>query len=211
MAFIFGLTKKIIEHPTYNLGLALPFVVAFYLLNDTQPLVIPLISYPIGEQLSLALKIVGVALYYIVFLFFFVIAGGFSRLTTDSKLYLGYPIFTLIVAGIALLTKDETPTLGLLFGVLSLVYLLLSRLDEGNLSLLLIGATGTLLSLFSFVAGVLWFEGHFVFAPVIASLFGFASLTPESLKVGWPMLITVGYVLFYAIFQTGELWGENPS
>jgi hypothetical protein len=142
-------------------------------------------------------------------LFFFVLAGGLSKLTTDSKLYLTYPILVFVVTLFAFLTQDPAPRFNLFFGALSLAFLLLAKFDEGNLSLLLVGAVGTLISLLSIVAGVLWFEGHFAFAPAIGSLFGFGVLAPESLKIGWPMLITIGYVVFYAVFQTSELWSDS--
>jgi hypothetical protein len=209
MSVSFGLAKKIIEHPSYNLGLALPFVAAFYLLNNQQPVILPVFNYALGEQLSMVIKIISVAFFYVLFLFFFVLAGGLSKLTTESKLYLAYPILVLVVTVFAFFTQDSAPRFNLFFGSLSLAFLLLAKFDEGNLSLLLVGAVGTLVSLLSFVAGVLWFEGHFAFAPAIGSLFGFTVITPESLKIGWPMLITIGYVVFYAVFQTSELWSDS--
>jgi len=208
MAVSFGIAKKIIEHPSYNLGLALPFVAAFYLLNDQAPIVVPLIDYSLGDQLSMALKIIGVACYYIVFLFFFVMAGALSHLTASSKLYYAYPIIVLVLTVFSLATQSGVPRFNVLFGILAFFFLLFSRVDNGSTSLLLIGAVGSVMSLLSFVAGVLWFEGHLAFSGTIAALFGFSILTPESLKLGWPMLITVGYVIFYAIFQTSEFWND---
>lgn len=209
MAISFGLAKKIIEHPSYNLGLALPFVAAFYLLNDTQPITIPFMGMALGEQLSMALKIVGVTFLYIPFLIFFVIAGGLSRFSENSKLYLFFPWFVLIVSALAYLGQDGSPKYGLLFGLLSLVYLIFSRHEDGTLSLMVVGGTGALLSLFCFVSGILWFYGHPAFEPAIAALFGFTTISPEAQKVIWPMLVTLGYVLFYAVFQTSELWGGD--
>ncbi|OXI29585.1 hypothetical protein [Burkholderia aenigmatica] len=208
MAVSFGLAKKIIEHPSYNLGLALPFVAAFYLLNDQTPVVLPLLDYALGNQLSMALKILGVAFYYAVFLFFFVLAGGFSYLTASSKLYYAYPIMIVAVSIFSLATQEGVPRFFLFFGALAIGFLALSRVDNGNISLLLVGTIGGVMSLLSFVAGVLWFEGHLVFSSAIAALFGFATLSPESLKLGWPMLVTVGYVTFYAVFQTSEIWSD---
>ena len=205
MAVSFGLAKKIVEHPSYNLGLALPFVAAFYVLNDTQPLVVPIIGFQLGEQISMSLKILGVALYYIAFLCLFVVAGSLSRFKTDSKLHYFFPISVLVISVYAYFALEGNPKYGLLFGVLSLLYLLLARFEDGTLSLLLVGLAGTLLSLFSFVTGVLWFFDQFAFLPAITSLFGFSEISPTAMKLGWPMLITLGYVLFYAVFQTSEL------
>lgn len=205
MAVSFGLAKKIIEHPSYNLGLALPFVAAFYLLNDTKPVVLSLLGFELGEQLSMALKILGVTLYYVSFLFMFVLAGSFSKIKGDSRLHLFFPVFVLVASVYAYFALAENPKYSLLFGFLSLAYLLLAKLEDGALSLMLVGLTGTLLSLFSFVTGVLWFFDHFVFMPAIISLFGFSSISPEAMKLGWPMFVTLGYVLFYAVFQTSEL------
>ncbi|MCR5893349.1 hypothetical protein DPV74_12305 [Burkholderia sp. HAN2018] len=123
-------------------------------------------------------------------------------------MYYAYPIMIIVVSIISFTTQQDVPRFFLLFGTLAICFLLLSRFNDGNVSLLLVAATGGAMSLLSFVAGILWFEGHFVFNSAIASLFGFAMLTPESLKLGWPMLITVGYVVFYAVFQTSELWSE---
>ncbi|VVD91404.1 hypothetical protein PHO31112_01640 [Pandoraea horticolens] len=208
MAVSFGLAKKIIDHPTYNLGLALPFVAAFYLLNDTEPVVLPLIGYVFSEQVSDVLKIIGVAFYYAVFLMFFVLAGALSHMTSISKLYFAYPIMVIVLTFVAWITDSGAPKFNLLFTILAVAYLVFSKVDEGNVSLLLVGAVGTLVSLLCFVAGVLWFEEHYIFQSVIADLFGFKGLAPESLKIGWPMLITLGYVLYFAIFQTSELWGD---
>jgi hypothetical protein len=205
MAISFGLAKKIIEHPSYNLGLALPFVAAFYILNDTKPIVMPLVGFELGEQLSMALKILGVAFYYVAFLFMFVLAGSFSKIKGDSKLHMFFPIFLLAVSVYAYFSLAENPKYSLLFGVLSLAYLLLAKFEDGALSLTLVGLTGALMSLFCFVTGVLWFFDHFVFMSAITSLFGFVAISSEAMKLGWPMFVTLGYVLFYAVFQTSEL------
>jgi hypothetical protein len=208
MAVSFGLAKKIIEHPSYNLGLALPFVAAFYVLNDPAPIYLPLVNYPLGDQLSMVLKILGVAFYYMAFLFMFVLAGGFSRLISSSKLYLAYPILIFILTLISLVTQSDVPRFNVIFGALAFCFVALFLFDKGDASLPLVGAVGSVMSLLSFVAGVLWFENNFAFHTVIANLFGFSTLTPESMRLGWPMLVTVGYVIFYAVFQTSELWND---
>lgn len=205
MAVSFGIAKKIVEHPSYNLGLALPFVAAFYLLNDTNPLVLPLLGITLGEQLSMALKILGVALYYMAFLFMFVIAGTFSNIKGDSKLHLLFPVFVLAISVYAYFALANNPRYSLVFGFISLAYLVFLKFEEGTLSLMLVGLAGILLSLFSFVTGILWFFDHYVFLPAITSLFGFPSISSEAMKLGWPMFVTLGYVLFYAVFETSEL------
>lgn len=208
MAVSFGLAKRIIEHPSYNLGLALPFIAAFYLLNAPEQLKIPLLDLPLGDQISMGVKIINVAFHYIIFLFFIVLAAGLSQLTSNSKLYLAYPACVLAMSVFALFGDDGTPWIVLLFGALSLVFILLQKMEQGQLSLFLVCGAMILLSLLSFVAGVLWFYEHYVFEQAIASLFGFSTLIPGSRKLGWPMLITVGYVLFYAVFETGALWSN---
>jgi hypothetical protein len=211
MAVSFGLGKKIIEHPIYNLSLALPFVAAFYVLNDQDSFVIPVFKVSLGEQLSMAIKIVEVAVYYAAFLFTFVLAGGFSGLSRDSRLRWVYPLLILTMAAVGLLTQHNEPRFHIVFGALALIYLVLAKFDEGNLSLVLIGASGTLISLWSFVAGILWFDGHPAFSSTIAGLFGFSSINADAAKLAWPMLITTGYVVFYAVFQTGELWDDKAK
>lgn len=208
MSISFSLAKKIIDSPVYNFGLALPFVAAFYLLNDTAPIVVPLFHTVLGEQMTMLLKIFGVAFYYVVYLLFCVFSGGLSRLTTDSKHYLAYPIITSLLALYSFLNPDDAPKFSLLFGALSLLYLALIKFEDGYLSLLLVGSACTALALLSLVTGILWFDNHYIFMPAISSLFGFASLTHESLQIGSMMFITVGYVFFYTVFQTSELWNK---
>jgi len=54
MAVSFGIAKKIIDHPSYNFGLALPFVCAFYALNANDPYIIPIIGFPLNHGISAA-------------------------------------------------------------------------------------------------------------------------------------------------------------
>ncbi|PXX51131.1 hypothetical protein [Aquitalea magnusonii] len=206
MAVSFGLAKKIIDHPSYNLGLALPFISAFYILNDVSRISLPLLDIDLGTSLSVVIKIMGVAFYYIIFIILLVLFGGFSKLVKDSKFYLIYPIFIFLISVFSFISQDDSPRFGLIFGVLSLMLLLFYKFDDGYLSLFLVLLVGGLFSLFSFVAGIMWFFGVGIFQNEIAGLFGFAHVSAASLKVVWPMLITTGYVIYYAIFQTGELW-----
>lgn len=208
MAVSFGIAKKIIDHPSYNFGLALPFVCAFYVLNANDPFVIPIIGVQLSHGISAVLKVLGVALYYFVSLLMFVLAGAVSKIVEESKGWLFLVAFFALASLYSLLTQEQIPRVGLLFGALSVAYLLLVSLkrENGSLSLLLVVLTGGVLSLLSFVLGILWFDGHYLFTEVIAKILGLPAITPESLKIGAAMLITSGYVIYYAVFQTEELW-----
>lgn len=210
MAVSFGLAKKIIDHPSYNLGLALPFICAFYVLNAHDEFTIPIIGLPLNPGISTALSIFGVAFYYVMSLFLFVLAGAISRAVHESKSWLILVAFFALVSIYSYFTQDHIPRVGLLFGALSVVYLVLAslKLDNGSLSLLLVYLTVGALSLLSFVLGILWFDGHYLFTEGIAKIFGFEVVAPESLKIGSIMLITSGYVMFYALFETSELWND---
>lgn len=210
MAVSFGIAKKIVDHPSYNFGLALPFVCAFYVLNANDPYVIPIVGFPLNHGISTVLNILGVALYYIMSLFMFILAGAISKVVQESKGWLILVGFFALTSLYSLLTQDHIPRVGLFFGALSVVYLLLSslKMENGSLSLLLVVVTGGVLSLLSFVLGILWFDGHYIFMEAVAKILGVPTITPESLKIGAVALITSGYVIYYALFQTGELWSE---
>ncbi|MGN6529533.1 MAG: hypothetical protein ACTHL8_24335 [Burkholderiaceae bacterium] len=208
MAVSFGLGKKVIEHPSYNLGLALPFIAAFFLLNNAAPLTLPLVGYEFGPQISTLLKIIAVAIVYAIFIFVFVLAGGLSVLSPESRWRWAIPGGLIVFAALTFHANDGNPKFGLLFVILSALYVILIKADKGQLSLLIVAGTGLVIALTCFVAGILWFEDQFVFVPAIQGIFGFASLTPESLKIGWAMLITTGYSMFYAVFQTSESWSH---
>lgn len=208
MAVSFGIAKKIIDHPSYNFGLALPFVCAFYVLNTNEPYVIPIIGFQLGHGISIVFNVLGVALYYFMSLLMFVLAGAVSRMVYESKGWLILVAFFALTSLYSSLTQEHIPRVGLLFGTLSVVYLLLVslKMENGSLSLLLVTLTGGVLSLLSFMLGILWFDGHYLFTTTIALILGLPTITPESLKIGAAMLISSGYVIYYAVFQTGELW-----
>lgn len=210
MAVSFGIAKKIIDHPSYNFGLALPFVCAFYVLNSNDPYVIPIIGFSLNHGITTVLNVLGVALYYVMSLFMFVLAGAVSKIVEESKGWLVLVAFFALTSLYSFLTQEHIPRVGLLFGALSAVYLLLAslKMESGSLSLLLVVLTGGVLSLLSFVLGILWFDGHYLFTEAIAKILGLPTIAPESLKIGAAMLITSGYVIYYAVFQTGELWGD---
>lgn len=208
MAVSFGIAKKIIEHPSYNFGLALPFICAFYVLNTNDLYVIPIIGIQLGHGISVVLDVLGVALYYFISVLMFVLSGAVSKLVKESKGWLMLVAFFSLTSIYSLLTQEQIPRIGLVFGALSAVYLLLVslKMENGDLSLLLVVISGGVLSLLSFTLGILWFDGHYLFTEVIATILGLPAIKPESLKIGAAMLVTSGYVIYYAVFQTGELW-----
>ena len=200
----FGITKLISEHPSYNFGLALPFVLAFYLLNSTAVYSIPIINLSIGLEFSNIIKVIFISLYYVLFIMFLLSASILSRAIMDSKIHLVWPIFTLTASICSFIFNDGEPLFTILFGITAFLYLSLSKHDDGNLSALLIQLVFGSFSMFCFVTGILWLDGHFMFKPTIEFLFGFDSLKIESLKIGAVMLIVLGYSTFYSIFKVGE-------
>lgn len=137
MAISFGIAKKIIDHPSYNLGLALPFVCAFYVLNANEPYIIPIIDFELGQGLGMVLNILGVAFYYIISLLMFLLGGGISKMVGESKGWLFFLLgFFFITSLYSFLTNENVPRVGLLFGVLSVLYLLLLflKMEDGSLS-----------------------------------------------------------------------------
>ncbi|KQO33430.1 hypothetical protein ACUDA5_01420 [Pseudomonas aeruginosa] len=212
MAVSFGIAKIISDHPSYNYGLALPFVISFYLLNSTNTYSIPLIDKSIGLETTAIIKMIGVIGYYFTFILFLLFSSGLSSLVKYSKLHLGWPVFTAAASIITLLFHDENPLFGVLFGFSSLIYLLFSKFDSGNLSIVLIQGIFGFFSIFCFVTGILWLNGDIVFTNIIAKLFGFREVAQSSIKVGAFMLIVLGYSIFYSLFKAGERWHPDaPS
>ncbi|MDI1329550.1 hypothetical protein [Pseudomonas sp.] len=211
MAVSFGIAKIISEHPSYNYGLALPFVIAFYLLNSTNTYVVPFFEFDIGIELSAILKIFFVIGYYITFVLFLLFSSALSLFVKNSKLHLGWPIFTAVASLLTLVFKDENPLFGMLFGLTAIIYLAVSRLDNGSLSVVLIQGVFGFFSIFCFVTGILWLNESFVFVDIISSLFGFESIAKDSVKVGAFMLIVLGYSVFYSVFKAGELLSSASS
>jgi hypothetical protein len=205
MAVSFGIAKIISEHPSYNYGLALPFVIAFYLLNSTNTYIVPFIEFDIGIELSAILKIFLVIGYYITFVLFLLFSSALSLFVKNSKLHLGWPIFTAIASLLTLVFKDGNPLFGMLFGFTAIIYLAVSKFDDGNLSVVLIQGVFGFFSIFCFVTGILWLNDSFVFFDIISSLFGFEFIAKDSVKVGAFMLIVLGYSVFYSVFKAGEL------
>lgn len=211
MAVSFGIAKIISDHPSYNYGLALPFVISFYLLNSTSAYSIPLIDKSIGLEATAIIKMIGVIGYYFTFILFLLFSSGLSLFVKHSKLHLGWPIFTAAASIITVLFHDENPLFGLLFGFSSLTYLFLSKFDEGNLSMILIQGVFGFFSIFCFVTGILWLNEDIVFTNIIAKLFGFREIAQNSIKVGAFMLIVLGYSIFYSLFKAGEHWRPEAS
>ncbi|MDI3357935.1 hypothetical protein MO767_26865 [Pseudomonas sp. UYIF39] len=211
MAVSFGIAKIISEHPSYNYGLALPFVIVFYLLNSANTYVVPFFEFDIGIELSAILKIFLVIGCYITFVLFLLFSSALSLFVKNSKLHLGWPIFTAVASLLTLVFKDENPLFGMLFGLTAIIYLAVSRLDNGSLSVVLIQGVFGFFSIFCFVTGILWLNESFVFVDIISSLFGFESIAKDSVKVGAFMLIVLGYSVFYSVFKAGELLSSESS
>ncbi|WP_439878050.1 hypothetical protein [Pseudomonas prosekii] len=205
MAVSFGIAKIISEHPSYNYGLALPFVIAFYLLNSTNTYIVPFIEFDIGIELSAILKIFLVIGYYVTFVLFLLFSSALSLFVKNSKLHLGWPIFTAIASLLTLVFKDGNPLFGMLFGFTAIIYLAVSKFDDGSLSVVLIQGVFGFFSIFCFVTGILWLNESFVFFDIVSSLFGFEIIAKDSVKVGAFMLIVLGYSVFYSVFKAGEL------
>ncbi|MGF6288126.1 hypothetical protein [Pseudomonas silensiensis] len=205
MAVSFGIAKIISEHPSYNYGLALPFVIAFYLLNSTNTYTIPFFEYDVGVDVSVILKILFVMGYYVTFVLFLIFSSTLSLFVKSSKFHLGWPIFTAVASLLTLVFKDGNPLFGMLFGLTAIIYLTISKFDDGGLSVVLIQGVFGLFSIFCFVTGILWLNGSFLFFDMVANLFGFESIAKDSFKIGAFMLIVLGYSIFYSVFKAGEL------
>lgn len=138
MAVSFGIAKIISEHPSYNYGLALPFVISFYLLNSTNTYMVPFFEYDIGIEMSAILKLFLVIGYYVTFVLFLLFSSTLSLFVKNSKFHLGWPIFTAVASLLTLVFKDGNPLFGMLFGFAAIIYLAVSKFDDGGLSVVLI-------------------------------------------------------------------------
>jgi hypothetical protein len=136
---------------------------------------------------------------------FLLFSSALSLFVKNSKLHLGWPIFTAIASLLTLVFKDGNPLFGMLFGFTAIIYLAVSKFDDGNLSVVLIQGVFGFFSIFCFVTGILWLNDSFVFFDIISSLFGFEFIAKNSVKVGAFMLIVLGYSVFYSVFKAGEL------
>jgi hypothetical protein len=199
------------DNPSYNYGLALPFVIAFYLLNSTNTYIVPFFEFDIGIELSAILKIFLVIGYYVTFVLFLLFSSALSLFVKNSKLHLGWPIFTAVASLLTLVFKDGNPLFGMLFGFTAIIYLAVSKFDDGSLSVVLIQGVFGFFSIFCFVTGILWLNESFVFSDIVSSLFGFESIAKDSVKVGAFMLIVLGYSVFYSVFKAGELSSGTTS
>jgi hypothetical protein len=95
----------------------------------------------------------------------------------------------------------------MLFGFAAIIYLAVSKFDDGSLSIVLIQGVFGFFSIFCFVTGILWLNESFVFFDIVSNLFGFESIAKDSVKVGAFMLIVLGYSVFYSVFKASELSG----
>lgn len=205
----FGIAKVVADHPAYNLGIALPFICAFYLLNSPEPVAV-LFGYKLGTNFSAFVKILSVTLYYAIAIVMLLMAAAASKAVVESRAWLIMVIVWVVASVFGYFTQDEMPIVGLFFGALSLIYLLLvaCKMENGALSLALVNIAAVILSVTSFTTGILWFNEQYLFKDAVALVFGFSQLSPESLKVGAFMLVTSGYSMFYAVFETGKVYGD---
>ena len=95
MALSFGIAQKIADSPFYNLGFALPFACAFYIINAGNDLLISFWGINLGADASALIWISLIGLYYMLVVMYIVFASYFSVLTKDSPLYWALPILIL--------------------------------------------------------------------------------------------------------------------
>ena len=214
MAISLGLPQKIVQHPIYNLGIALPFVCTFYLLNSNENLTI--LGINLGKNLSIFLKVAIISFHYVMFVVFLIFFAALSTIDEISS----YPFsfakffswFLLIVCILSLIFQKSRPNIFYFFGILSTIHLILLYLvpNATNLSLFATLIGGSFFSILCFVTGIMWLSQHPIFIDIVANNFGFSKISKESVKIGAIMLITSGYVIFYAMFKTTEfLIGSN--
>lgn len=202
----FGIAKIISDHPSYNYGLALPFVIAFYLLNSDKIYSLSWIDYSFGVEGSALIKMLAVTVYYFTFIMFLLMSSSISSLVKSSKLHLVWPVVTVVGSVLAFVFQDGNPMFGLVFGASAFLYLIFARFDAGELSVWLVQLTFGMFSVFCFVVGILWLNGDYVFSGIISALFGFDRVVPGSVKIGAFMLVVLGYSVFYSVFKVGEFW-----
>jgi hypothetical protein len=203
-----GVSQKITENPYYNLGAALPFLCAFYLMNKDQGIVIPWLDYELAREFSSILRIMMLAFFYYMIAVYFAIASHFSLVLQESKLYWALPILICFGGFKLLFSAADEPQLGLIFSVHAALIMLFHWLGDGKkefVSLLVTQILGAVLSVTCFTLGVLWYLGDYLFMDQITSVLRIGQPTDQSLKLGAIMLFTFGYVVFYGIFQVSRM------
>jgi len=204
----FGISQKIIENPNYNLGVALPFVCAFYLLNMDQGVVWSWFEYEFGFEVSSLLRIIFVGFMYYALVLYFALASHFSMFVKDSKACWFFPIIVCISGLNLIFGEQDEPKLGLILSIHAALIMLLHWLGDSskeNISLFVTQALGAIISLASFTAGVMWFFKEYIFIDEVSAVLGIEVINPRSLDVGWLMMFTTGYVVFYGVFQVSRM------
>jgi len=204
----FGVSQKIIENPYYNLGVALPFVCAFYLLNMEQGVVWSWFDYEFGPEVSSLLRIMFVGFFYYAVVLYFAIASHFSLFVKDSKAYWILPIIVCISGLKLIFGAQDEPKIGLIFSAHAVLIMLFHWLGNGSkeyVSLIVTQVLGAIASIACFSAGVMWFYQEYIFVDEIGAVLGIDATDPKSLNVGSIMMFTLGYVIFYGVFQVSRM------
>ncbi|KHA56559.1 hypothetical protein NM74_11105 [Aeromonas hydrophila] len=210
----FGISKKIVENPFYNLGVALPFLCAFYLVNIDAPVIVPIFGYELGREVSSIFRIVMVGFLYFMVVVYCTMASHFSFFAADSRLYWMLPVFICISSVVLIFGDADQPKLGVVFGVHSGLIMLFHWVGNGNkerISLIVTQLLGAVLSVSCFTAGNLWYFGDYLFVEQVGAVLGIGIPTTESLKLGALMMFTLGYVIFYGVFQVSRMIEFDPA
>ena len=203
MALSFGLAKKVVESGPYNYGIALPLICAFYVAN-TQDVSLFIGPHELGKGLTAFIHCAAISVLYTLSLFMFILAGALSPMASESigaKILVG--IFA-VLSLVSLFSSDQSQGIGLVFGGMAVLYLLLSRFDEGRLSTVITTLTGVSIAIFCGTIGLLWIFDRFLFSDAIAYALGLKSIDPSTSHLGGAALIATAYVTFYSLFSVSE-------
>ncbi len=207
MALSFGFDNKILSSSMYNLCYSLPFMCAFYVVNNQTIYSVPLFG-ELSVELSSLLNIFAVAFYYFIFVFYVVVSANLSQMVRANKLTL-IPVAIIFIMMLYKIFQPEPnqPKIIFIFCLHAFLVLAAYPLKRGavNISLATTLILGPVLSLICFTTGVLWYFETFLFSDYIASLMGLATIDPNSYKLGAVMLFSMGYVIFYGTYKLNEV------
>lgn len=206
MSISLGVPKRIGEHKIYNFGLALPFIAAFYVLNKAD---LPYDLGHFGNQVSICMDVLFVLIFYSAFLWLFIFSSGIHWLLQESMWWMLSPALFLILSLLNFYEHSGVNGINSLMIVSSLLYVIFGFIKKGSIVRYMLASLGGFLSLLCFVSGVLWFSGNYIFESAIAWFFGFHSINVDSYPIVSYMLISSGYVLFYALFEVSDLWFDK--
>lgn len=209
MPLSFGIASKIMERPEYNLGVALPFICAFYIAN-AEPLLTSVLGVEISADVSNVITIIAVGAYYYFFVLFAALASHFSLLIEVNKGWLAIPMLVLVMSGVSLASGDVVPRVPLYFAALSVLVLVAAFCGKhaAGFSCVATSFLGAIVALVCASTGLLWFFGQPILEETVASALGLVSVASASVKLGGLMLIATGYVIFYGVFKINET--EEP-